>query len=192
MSLQQAPGAQDEEAEEEPPQDGSHSSHQQQQAAPEEQQAAAQQQEFELQQAAAWGLPPSLARHSAPLPVLLHRLSPGYPSEPPSPGGPLATPRSLRAAQGDNGSSEVATSPFAAANFDPAAVAAAAAAAAVAPAAAEEHEASNQRSITRLMGECGGLSGNAILPALCCPMHAAAMGTQQAMPPVLLGIAGHA
>ena len=160
MSLQQLPAGEGEEVAEEPRLDGSHSSHEQQQAAPEEQQAAAEHGEVELQQAAAWGLPPALARHSAPLPVLLHRLSP-VSSAPPSPGGPLATSRSPRAAQGDDASSEAVASPFSAASLDPTAVAAAVAAAAVVPAAGEEHEARNQRSITRLMGECAGLRDGA-------------------------------
>ncbi len=133
------------------PQEGSHSSgepaQQAQQAA---QQAVPAQPQLELQPlaAAGWGGPPSLARHSAPLPVLLHRLSTAapLPNGVELGAGPLAA-----APPGEAGASDALASPFTHASLDPAALAAVAAAAA-APAAGEVEE-EGQRSITRLMGE---------------------------------------
>lgn len=87
------------------------------------------------------GFPPSLARHSAPLPTLLRRLSSGRQHRPaPDDSGPLGSPFEEAAAAG----------------LDPADVAAAAAAAAVGPGGAGDAEKEDhQRSITRLMGEAG-------------------------------------
>ncbi|KAL4451706.1 hypothetical protein ABPG75_007368 [Micractinium tetrahymenae] len=117
-----------------------------------------------------WG-PPSLGRHSAPLPGLLHRLSPAWPFPAPS-GGSMAG-NALLAAQAQAGAADSLASPFGSVQLDPgswpegaetpssqpsgaasvvdaAALAAAAAAAAVGPPGWEEDK--RQRSITRLMG----------------------------------------
>lgn len=152
MSLQQVPPGEAEEAgagEEEgqpAPQEGSHgSADAAQQAQQAQQQAVPGQPQLELQPAGGWGGRPNLARHSAPLPVLLHQLS-TYPSVPlPAEGASL----------GEAGAGGAPPSAFAAARVDPAALAAAAAA--LAPAAGEAEE-EGQRSITRLMGESCCLS----------------------------------
>ena len=131
--------------------EGSHrSSKAAQQAA---QQAAPAEAQLELQPAAGWGGPPSLARHSAPLPVLLHSLS-TYPYLPLPAGAPLVVPPSSRVESGGAGGSTAFSSTFAAPRLDSEALAAVAAAAA-APAAGEVEE-EGQRSITRLMGEPHG------------------------------------
>ena len=133
------------------PQEGSHSSGEAAQQAQQAQQQAGQAQpQLELQPlaAAGWGGPPSLARHSAPLPALLHRLST---AAPPPTGAEFGAGHLTAAPPGEAGASDALASPFTPASLDPAALAAVAAAAA-APGAGEAEE-DGQRSITRLMGE---------------------------------------
>lgn len=97
-----------------------------------------------LQHTPGFGMPPLLARHSAPLPHL-RRLSAGPPIQ-------------------EASSGELEVSPFAAAaaeGLDPAAVAAAAAAAAMGPEVEvdDDERHGHQRSLTRLMGAPWGRSG---------------------------------
>ena len=147
---QEAAAGEGEEAAQSVAQEGSHRSGEAAQQAA--QQAAPAEAQLELQPAAGWGGPPSLARHSAPLPVLLHSLS-TYPSLPLPAGAPLAVRPSPGVASGGAGGSGALSSPFAGPSLDSEALAAVAAAAA-APAAGEVEE-EGQRSITRLMGEHG-------------------------------------